>query len=303
MLDVRRLQIFLAVAEEGSVTAAAQRLYLTQSAVSQQVQALERELDVQLLRRVARGVRLTPAGAALAGHARDLFGRLTTVEEEIRSFAGGSREIRLGAFASAGVELLPQALRAFRAERPDVRVLLNSVHADDPQAGLRDGLFQSVLTWEYDFSPQAAGRALVQWHLPDDPLRAVLPLGHPLAGRDEIPLAELADERWVVRAHRAPYAEAYETMCAAAGFTPAVAFRTDDYQSLQGLVAAGMGVSIAPALSLLPHREDIAVVRLAAPAPARRVTALTLTDPGAGTPLRELLEILGDTARSLLAAG
>ncbi|WP_329454809.1 LysR family transcriptional regulator [Streptomyces sp. NBC_01497] len=300
MLDVRRLQVFLAVAEEGSVTAAAQRLYLTQSAVSQQVQALERELDVPLLRRVARGVRLTPAGAALAAHAKDLFGRLTTVEEEIRSFADGSREVRLGAFASAGVELLPLALRTFRARRPDVRVLLNSVHADDPPVGLREGRFHALLTWEYDFAPQPADPGLAPWHLADDPLRAVVPADHPLAGRHEVALSELAAERWVVRAHRAPYADAYETMCRIAGFEPAVAFTTDDYQSLQGLVAAGMGVSLAPALSLFPHREDIAVLRVAAPAPARRVSALTLTAPGPGTPLRDLLDILADTARDLL---
>jgi molybdate transport repressor ModE-like protein len=300
MLDVRRLQVFAAVAEEGSVTAAAQRLYLSQSAVSQHVQALERELGVPLLRRVARGVLLTPAGAALTERAKDLFGRLATAEQEVRAYADGPPEVRLGAFATAGVELLPQALRTFRTRRPEVRVLLNPLHTDDPPVGLRDGSIHTLLTWEYDFAPHPTDPALVQWHLPHDPLRVVLPADHPLASQREAALADLADERWVVRAHRPPYADAYERMCRLAGFEPAVAFRTDDYQSLQGLVAAGLGVSLAPALSLLPHREGIAVLRLARPAFSRRVTALTLTDPRPGTPVRDLLEILAETARGLL---
>ncbi|MFI6347394.1 LysR family transcriptional regulator [Streptomyces sp. NPDC050560] len=300
VLDVRRLRVFLTVVEEGSFTAAAQRLYLTQSAVSQQVAALERDLGTPLLHRFARGVRPTPAGEVLAARSRGLFGDLTRIEQEVRSLGEGPAVIRLGAFATAGIELLPLALRTFRSRHPDVDVALGAAHADAPHADLRDGRLDTLLTWEYDVAPQPVESGLAQRHLPDDPLRVLVPHDHPLARRDTAALDELAAERWIVRAHRAPYADAHETMCRIAGFEPEVAFRTDDYQSLQGLVGAGLGVALAPALSLSPHRDDVRVLRLTAPVFARRVTALTLSEPPTGTPVRDLLDILCETARTLL---
>jgi DNA-binding transcriptional LysR family regulator len=302
VLDIRRLEVFVAVAEEGSFTAAAQRLYLTQSAVSQQVAALERELGTPLLHRLARGVRPTTAGAVLADRSKHLFGQITSVEQYVRAFGNGPREIRLGAFATAGVELLPIALRTFRKRHPDIRVELTAVHTDSAPAGLREGHIHALLTWDYDIAPQPTDPGLVQRHLPDDPLRILVAADHPLAGRGEVSLADMAGERWVVRAHRAPHSAAHETMCRIAGFEPVVAFRTDDYQSLQGLVAAGMGVGLAPALSLFPPRDDVRVLRLAAPVFTRRVTALTLEEPAPDTPVRDFLDILCATAEDLLPA-
>lgn len=296
MLDVRRLQIFVAVAQEGSFTAAAQRLFLTQSAVSQQMAALEREMGVSLLRRLARGVKLTPAGEVLAARANGLFGEIASIEQEVRTFGDGPVEIRLGAFATAGVELLPLALRAFRSRRPDVHVRLCSVPTDEATTRLRDGDIHVLLTWEYDFAPQPVDRSLTQLRLPDDPLRVVLPAGHRLAGEQQLRLADLAPDRWVVRVHRAPYEEAYETMCRIAGFEPEVAFRADDYQALQGLVAAGMGVSMVPQLSLTAHRDDVVIRPLCTPTFARRVTAMTLPEARRADPVADFLEILRTTA-------
>src|ERR1700691_1596822 len=113
---------------------------------------------------------------------------------------------------------------------------------------LWDGSIHALLTWEYSFAPQPLNRRLAQFRLLDDPLLAVLPAGHPLSARADIALADLAHEPGVARAHAAPYENAYETMCRIAGFEPEIAFRVDDYEALQGLVAAGLGVSMAPAL-------------------------------------------------------
>ncbi len=302
MLDVRRLQIFVTVTEEGSFTAAGQRLYLTQSAVSQQMAALERDLGVALLRRVPRGIRLTPAGEALVARARDLFGEMTAIEQQVRTFGAGPQDIRVGTFATAGVELLPLALKGFRARRPDVRVLLTSVHTDDLLTTLRAGDIHVLLTWEYNFAPQPLTGGFVQLRLPDDPLHVLLPMDHPLARRAELALAELADERWVVRSHRPPYEDAYERMCRLAGFEPDIAFRTDDYHSLQGLVAAGMGVSLVPGLSLAPHRDDIVTCRLTDPVLTRRLTAVTLTEASPDTPVADLLAVLRTTAADISPA-
>jgi DNA-binding transcriptional LysR family regulator len=296
VIDVRRLRIFVAVAEEGSFTAAAQRLYLTQSAVSQQMSVFEREVGLALLRRMPRGVTLTPAGEALVVRAGKLFGEISAIEQELRTFGENQQEVRIGAFATAGLELLPQALKSFKALRPDIRVLLKSVPTEDVTARLRDGDIQVLLTWEYDFAPQPLDRTLAQLRLPDDPLLVVLAADHPLAGRAEVAPAELANERWVVRTHRAPYENAYETMCRIAGFEPDIAFRTDDYQALQGLVAAGMGVSLAPALSLTPHRDDVVTLPLSEPTFTRRVTALTLPEVSRTAPVADFLDVLRESA-------
>lgn len=296
MIDVRRLRIFVAVAEEGSFTAAAQRLYLTQSAVSQQMSVFEREIGIPLLRRMPRGVALTDAGTTLVNRARRLFGEISAIEQEMRNFGDGDQEIRLGAFATAGVELLPQALKAFKERKPGVRVQLRSVHTEDMSATLRDGDIQVMLAWEYNFAPRRLDRSLAQLRLPDDPMLVVLPADHPLAGEPDIALTDLASERWVARTHRAPYDTAYETMCRIAGFEPDIAFRTDDYQSLQGLVAAGMGVSLAPTLTLRPHRDDVVTVGLREPTFTRRVTALTLPDVGRTPPVADFLDVLSESA-------
>jgi DNA-binding transcriptional LysR family regulator len=289
------------VAEEGSFTAAAARLYLTQSAVSQQMAALEREIGVPLLHRLARGVRLTPAGEVLATRSKGLFGEIATIEQEVRTFGDGPQQIMLGAFATAGVELLPVALKTFKAQRPEVRVGLSPVHTDDAVARLRAGDIHVLLTWEYDFAPQPMDDSLAQLRLPDDPLLVVLPADHALAKQDRILLADLAADRWVVRVHRAPYVDAYETMCRIAGFEPDVAFRTDDYQALQGLVAAGMGVSLVPQLSLTAHRDDVVIRPLLAPTFARRVTALTLPEAGRSGPIADFLDTLRATAEDVFA--
>jgi DNA-binding transcriptional LysR family regulator len=299
MIDIRRLQIFVAVADEGSFTAAAQRLYLTQSAVSQQMATLEREIGVSLLRRMPRGVRLTPAGDVLATRAKGLFAEIATIEQEVHTFGDGPQEIMLGAFATAGVELLPVALKAFKVRCPDVRVQLSSVYTDDAINRLRDGDIHVLLTWEYDFAPQPMVGSVAQLRLTDDPLLVVLPADHALAREDQVRLVDLAADRWVVRSHRPPYEDAYETMCRIAGFEPDVAFRTDDYQSLQGLVAAGMGVSLIPQLSLTAHRDDVVIRPLRTPTFARRVTAMTLPEAGRAGPVADFLDTLRTTAQEV----
>jgi len=177
-----------------------------------------------------------------------------------------------------------------------VRVSLVSLPSGDITAPLWDGSIHALLTWEYSFAPQPLNRRLAQFRLPDDPLLAVLPADHPLAGRTEIALAELADEPWIARAHREPNENAYETMCRIAGFEPEISFRVDDYETLQGLVAARLGVSMAPALSLVQHRPDIVTRRISRPVFTRQVSALTLVDGQRIAPLAAFIDILRQTA-------
>jgi DNA-binding transcriptional LysR family regulator len=302
MLDIRRLQIFAAVADGGSFTAAAQATYLTQSAVSQQMSLLEHELGVLLFRRLPRGVELTPAGQLLAKRTQGLFAEMHSMEQAVSRYATGTEEIRLGAFASAGAELLPQALRAFAEHHPNVHVELRWATKGDPLALLRDGDVHLMLMWDYDFDPLPMDSAFTRIHLRYDPLVLILPADHPLSSRPEIALTDLAGERWIARSHRPPYDnDSYEKMLRIAGLEPDIAFRADDYQSLQGLVAAGFGVSLAPLLSVAQHRPDIVVRPTLGTSFARRVSVLALPDIDRPEAITGLISELRDTSGPAVA--
>jgi DNA-binding transcriptional LysR family regulator len=300
MLDLRRLSILVAVADEGSFTAAAQRLYMTQSAVSQQVSLLEREAGLDLFRRVPRGVELTAAGKLLTSRARGLLGEGLAIEQELHRMARGGREVRLAAFVSAGVELLPQTFRAFTARCPDGRLVVRDT-SGEALSLLGGGEVDAVLIWDYGFEPLPADGRFARIHLADDPMMAVLPAEHRLAGQDRVRLVDLASDKWVTRAHRPLYGpEPYEKMFRIAGFEPDIVFKAGDYQILQGMVAAGMGVSLAPRLSLYPHRPDVVVRPIAEPSLTRAVTVWTLPSVADLSPVAELVDALREAAAGLL---
>jgi DNA-binding transcriptional LysR family regulator len=301
VLDLRRLSIFVTVVEQGSFTAAAQRLYMTQSAVSQQMSILERHAGVALLRRRARGVDVTEAGGLLATRAKALLADAVALEQELHRLATGDQEVRLGAFVSAGIEMLPQTFRAFTARCPDVRLVVRA-SSGEQVAMLRDGEIDVLLMWDYDFAPVAVDPTFLRIHLADDPMMVVLPRDHRLAGQDSVAVADLADDTWVTRAHRPLYgADPYEQMFRALGVTPRQQIATADYQSLQGLVAAGVGVSLAPLLSLVPHRPDVVVRPTAAPLFARRVSAWALPEVAKSSPVADLIDVLRTVAADMTA--
>jgi DNA-binding transcriptional LysR family regulator len=299
VLDLRRLRIYAAVAEGGSFTAAASALFLTQPAVSQQMAILEREAGVPLLKRLPRGIGLTPAGRLLADRTMRLLAEMDELEDELRRFGAGVREVHLGAFPTAGADLVPLTIRAYRERHPDVRIVLTPAHANDVVAQLHSSRIAVGLVWDYDFAPQAHDTPFDRVELLADPLRVVLPADHPAAGEREISLRDLAEEPWIVRAHRPPYAQAFEQMCRIAGFEPQVAFRTDNYQAIQGLVAAGAGIGLVPRLSLTPRRQDVTAVPMAAPAFSRRIAALAVPAATRPSTVDDLLDVLRTTAAAL----
>jgi DNA-binding transcriptional LysR family regulator len=302
VLDLRRLRIFAAVAEGGSFTAAAAALYLSQPAVSQQMAILEREAGVQLLERVPRGIQLTSAGELLAKRTATLLAEMSAIEDELRGFGANTQQVHLGAFPTAGADLVPLAIRTVRERFPDLRVVLKPAHANDVVAQLQSASIHVGLIWDYDFAPQATDPSLERIELLGDPLRIVLPLDHPAAGEKELALRDLAEEPWIVRAHRPPYAQAFEQMCRIAGFEPRIAFRSDNYQAVQGLVAAGIGLGVVPRLSLTPQRPDIVALPMAAPAFSRRIAALAVESASRSSAVDDLLFVLRSTADQLTRA-
>ena len=276
MLDVRRLRVLREVALRGSFSAAAQALTYTQSAVSQQIAALEREAGTRLVERDGRGIRLTDAGRALVRRADSILVELAAADAELQAIAGlRAGRVRVSTFASAAGSLLPAAVTAFRVAHPAVQVELALVEAtEEAVGGLRAGRADLVLV------AVPAGQPLddqVEAHrLFEDPMLAVLPGGHRLARRRTLRLDDLAGEPWVLGggpgcSDRATILRA----CHAAGFEPRVTldFPTDDYHATQGMVAAGAGVTLLPRLALAVPRDDLAVRPLAGPGPSREVVA------------------------------
>jgi DNA-binding transcriptional LysR family regulator len=292
MLDARRLRIFCVVAEEGSFTAASAKLFLTQSAVSQQVALLEREIGAPLVERVARGIRLTEVGALLAERAKSVLQDMTSLEQEIKRLVTSPTIVRLGVFSTAGASLVPIVVKRYRQQFSETRLVLHASQPENLENELKEGVIDVGLTWDYDFLARPIG-TLHRQHLLDDPLCLLLPLGHPLASEQSpVRLLDAADEPWVVRNHQPPYHDAFGVMCRAAGFEPNVVFRADDYQSLQGLVAANVGLAVAPRLSIIAQRPDIMIRPIHQPAFTRRIDAVVLPE-GRSNPLtRQLLEML-----------
>ncbi|MCR1786089.1 LysR family transcriptional regulator [Nocardioides carbamazepini] len=272
MLDLRRLQLFVAVADTGSFTAAAAQLYLSQPAVSQQIGLLERDLGEPLFVRGARGVRLNQSGVFLRDRARTLLEQVTALERDFEAQRDGHLHITIGAFPTAGVDLLPRAFQRVLHERPDIRLAVKQLDAVDPVSLLREHEAEIVLLFEYDLAPRPVDGTFTYVALTDDPICVLLPADHPRAQKESVDLVALGDESWILRNHRAPYERIHDLLFRRAGVTPRAVFWTDDYQSLQGLVAARVGVGLAPSLAIAQHRSDVVAVPLGQPRCTRRVS-------------------------------
>ncbi len=277
MLNVGRLKILNEVAHRGSFSATAEALDYTQSAVSQQIAALEAEAGMTLLARHPRGVSLTAAGQTLVGHAEGILARLESAEAALGAIAGlrGGR-LRMASFPSAGATLMPLAIATFRARHPDVELTLAEGEPEQIAPRLRAGEIDLALLFE--FGDGAGADELTRVELLEDPLYLALPREHALAEKRKLRLEDLRDEAWIQTSSASPCARHVVRSCHAAGFEPRVSFESDDYQTVQGLVAAGVGVALIPELALFgrpPTRDDISIRALSPRPPARQVIAAT----------------------------
>ena len=303
MLDVRRLRVLREVAARGSFSAAAEALAYTQSAVSQQIAALEREAGTRLMERSARGVTPTDAGRALVVHADAILARLADAEAELDAIAGlrGGR-LRLTTFATAGATIVPKAIVSFRRSHPGVELVLGPEEPQDGLAALRAGDADIALTIATTFDAPGRDDDLEIVHLLDDPMYLMLAADHPLAARSRLRLADLADDEWILgSSDRCPDARILVHACQEAGFEPSIGFHSDDYLAIQGFVAAGFGVSFIPDLALVAVRDDVVVRSLGARPPVRRVQAATLAGSWASPAKQAMLEVLVEEAAAFEA--
>ena len=295
MLDVRRMRVLREVAVRGSFSAAAEALSFTQSAVSQQIAALEREAGTLLVQRNARGVRLTEAGEALVRHADAILARLDEAEAELEAIAGlrGGR-LRLAAFESAAASLMPLAIAAFRAAHPGIELSLILTEPEDSAPLLKTGELDVALGYDSRIRGDVDG--ITRHHLLSDPMFLVLRADHPLARKRHLRLADLADDPWIAGTSDCECNRLINRACAVAGFEPRIEFQTDDYAAMQGFVAAGVGVSLIAELGLTSVRDDVVVRGLGRDTPVREVYAAVATEAYRTPATQAMLGILSDVA-------
>lgn len=248
MLHVGRLRVLSEVIRAGSFSGAAESLSYTQSAVSQAIARLEAETGTTLLVRDRRRIRPTAAGATLLEHAESIFLQMDAAEADLAAVLElRSGRLRLATFPSAGATLIPMAVAAFRRGHPGVELTLAEGEPEEIAPRLRSGELDLALLFTFPVSrgeQLTAGLRTVG--LLQDPMHVALPREHPMADRPELRITDLQNEDWVQTSAASPCARHVVRLCLTAGFEPHVTFETDDYATVQGLVAAGVGVALIP---------------------------------------------------------
>jgi DNA-binding transcriptional LysR family regulator len=279
-MELKQLRVLQAVGETGSFSAAADRLDYTQPAVSKIVATLERQLGTTLVDRGIRPLRLTEAGSALAERATAAFEQITAAELEVEAIANLSAgHLRVGTFSSAGASLVVDALRAFRHSHPDVDVSITEIGMPSALTrSLRRGDIDLGVSFDYPEISDTFADDLAQVPLLDDPFDVVVPRGHTLESEQTIRFADLAGENWLLGdfGSDSPSFRMIDRRCRDAGFDPTVAYRINDCQMAQALVAAGEGIALLPRLMLRPANPGVAIKPLANDPPSRRVSAVRL---------------------------
>ncbi|MGW6744504.1 LysR family transcriptional regulator [Streptomyces sp. NPDC055025] len=294
MLDRRRMQLLRAVVTSGSVTAAARNLGYTPSAVSQQMAVLEKEAGIALLERTGRGVRPTEAGRVLTDYAAVIDRHFTEAETELAELrAGRTGRVAVRYFATAGAALVAPAVAALRREQPGVQVELKLSDPNDPLPEVRNRLADVALVVRPRDQLSVDGVRFV--HLLDDRYSAVLPEGHRLAAKRELDLTDLAEEPWVGSDQPGPCLEPVLDACGSAGFSPNFVVESGDYDTAQGFVAAGLGISLIPEMGLGNRHPAVVVRPVRNPEPIRTIYA-AVRDPSPAQPaVHRLLDALRNT--------
>lgn len=297
-LDVQRLRLLVAVAHHKSMSAAAEALGYTASAVSQQMRKLETEVGQAVLDRHSRGVTLTDAGRTVVEHAELIDRQLQSLRARLDDIAGlRAGTLRLGTFPTAGASLLPLAVTRFRTEHPAVQLSVRSSRLVGLLNMLESRDVELALLWDYPWS-RIDPRGLYTEHLMDDPAALIVSATHPLAHRRSVRMAELAHDAWIIRAEGHPVGELLLRSAQQAGFAPSIAFEANDYQEAQAMVAVGLGVAILPRLALAGLRDDVRVLSLGSQVPSRRVLLARLASRSPTAAESQMASLLHEIAKS-----
>jgi DNA-binding transcriptional LysR family regulator len=261
MLSLDRLRILHAIDTYGSVSAAADVLNVTTSAVSQQMSKLERETGQALLGKNGRGVRLTDAGRLLSGHAERILSLVELAHADLEAHRGAAvGELRAGAFPTAVRGLFPAALRELRAAHPQLRTIVHELEPHESLARLARGDIDLVVVLDWYNKPLALPAGLAKAPLIDDIVDVALPEGHRLERRTEIELDELAGEEWIASPDGGFCNEWLLFTLRGKGIEPNIAHHAEEHATVLSLVAAGLGVAVMPRLGRDPMPPGVRIM-------------------------------------------
>ncbi|MFZ4235627.1 LysR family transcriptional regulator [Streptomyces murinus] len=299
MLNLERLRTLDALARHGSVSAAADALHVTTSAVSQQLGKLEREIDQQLLAKNGRGVRLTDAGRLLSEHAARILSQVELAESDLEAHRGQVvGELRLSAFPTAARGLFPVALRALRAEHPGLRVRSSELEPEQGIAAVVRGDLDLAVVLDWYNKPMPVPDGLVKAPLLDDPAEVAVPAGHRLADREEVDLAEFVEDEWITWGEGEFCHEWLMFTLRSKGVEPIVGHRAGETHTQLQLVSAGLGVCIAPLLGRHPVPDGVVLVPLTQRV-RRHVYVIWRADADRRPSIRAAVEALRTAARQI----
>lgn len=297
--DVKKLRILRTLRDHGTVTATAEALLMTPSAVSQQLTNLAKQLGVELLEPQGRRVRLTDAAHLVLRHAEAVFAQLERADAELTGYLRGEAgEVRVAAFSTAVPALVVPAVRLLRAEeRPGPGVRVREAEAAQAYELLTAGEVDLALSLAAH-APTARDPRFTLFPLLADPLDVALPAGHPLADAPALRLADLAADRWIFGGS-GPWSEITTAACEAAGFVPEQAHSAAGWTAILALVEAGMGIALVPRMASREQRREGVVMRvLEADRPRRHVVAAVRHGAESGPSVARVLTALTAVATS-----
>lgn len=263
MLNVTRLRMLREVAARGTIAAAAEALYMTPSAISQQMAVLEREAGVELLERSGRGVRLTDAGKRLVENTESILAAMERAEADLAAASAGLvGRVRVSAFPTAARSLLVPTIVELRHRHPNLHLSMIDLEPEESLPALKAGELDVVVTYEWDVLPRLEDAGIEREKLFSEPVYLALPADHRLAGRGAVSVGELADEEWIVGRDSTSMLDLVVTATRQAGYAPHTDFHSMDFQVILAAVGSGLGVALVPPLALYGPYPDIRLARL-----------------------------------------
>lgn len=301
IIDLRRLRVLREVERRGTISAAAAALHLTPSAVSQQLAGLARDLDVPLLEKQGRGVRLTGQARVLLAHAEVVAGQLDRAMADLANWSEGTAgTVRVGALSTGITALVGPAIRLLAQRRPGLEIAVTEVEPPNAFDLLDGGELDIVVAVDYRDAPSRRDARYLRRDLLSDPLDVVLPADHPLATpeaqRDGLQLARLSEERWVSSEATDPCSMITTAVCAVAGFSPDVRHHAQEWDAAAALVAAGCGVALIPRLAQPLRQPGLVRCEVAGAPAARLLFALTRASAESAPPVMAVLDAITEIA-------
>jgi len=300
-LNLTRLRMLREVAARGTIAKAAQSLFMSPSAVSQQMAVLEREAGVPLLEREGRGVKLTDAGKRLVENTERILAEMEHAEADLAAASRGIvGRVRVSAFPTAARSILVPALVDLREHHPNLRTSMVDLEPEEALPALKGRDVDLVLTYEWDLLPSLEDAGVEREELLTEPVYLVLPAKHPLALRGgPVAISELAEEQWIVGRDSTSMLDLVAAAGHRSGFEPRTDIHSMDFEVILAAVEAGLGVALGPALAVLHDTSNVAVREVSDLQLNRSIWAAFRRGSGHMPGIGAVLAALRDAAASL----